>query len=463
MIKYIKITKFIVKYDGDNMEETLIILESLNVEQYKTLFNNKPIYTPAIKLRKAEYIEMLSSGNEILKNILNKMLDYGVNIVYSSSNAGKTSIKFIISKEDIKFIKYIKEHIDANNFDLKIGFANNSYIINMEIGDIRNLIILNQIVESYLLVNPLRTVPDEDISAYILESYQPLNKESLAYLKETNKGEIMYIKEKYRQKSFQFGNDYFLPIHNPLQNNISIFEIYSKDNEFKYIPFEKLTSDMKYVMCNKYFQKVFEERLKILNQSLIEKYKIIFNVNFNKQNQLNLGNYGLTGNLPPFDNKIPDIQIFLYSNLNFCKIEKETASFNENLFGQVVITILHEHEHILQRFGLIDEDLKDAINAFELNSSNNSNYYLENYSSDPAELDANLTSFIRFNNVSRSLGITNPDNIIMQKVKNVTLNSEETFNFYSGSTINNINDVFNILNDNLDQSIMKYLNNGKKR
>lgn len=443
------------------MEELLTILESLTAEQYKKFFNNKPIFTPAIKYRKSEYIQMLSSGDEHLKTVLNKLIDNNVNIVNSTFDEGKTTIEFIIAKDDLKFIKYIKDHINLG--DLKISLLNNCISIKMTINDVRSLIILKQLIENYLTVNPLTNVSDRDISTYILESYKPVNEEYLVHLKEVNKNDIMYLREKHRQKEFQFGNNDFFEIDNPLQNNISIFEIYNKDSKFQSIPYEKLTNDMKYVMCNKYFQNVFETRLKIVYQILIEQYKTIFYVNFNKQQQLNLTNYGITGNLPPFDNRTPHIEIFLHGNLNFCKIDGEKAIFNEDLFGQVLLTILHEHEHILQRIGLIDEKLKTAINAFESLSNENSNYYIDNYYQDPAELDANLTSFIRFNNIAHKLGITNPDNIIIKKVKHIILAKDKSFNAFQGSTINNINDVYNILSENLDQSIKKYLNNNGKK
>lgn len=438
------------------MGDLSYVLETLSTDQYKKLFNGKPIYTPAIKNKKNEYTEMLSFENALLKSLLNIMLNKDISITNTSCVQDKIYAQFVISKNDLKFIKYIKDHIDHDVINIKLSLFDDNYIIDMEIKDVKKLLLIKQVIENYLIVNSLTRVDDRKVLKFILKEYQPINEEYIKYISDVNKDEIMYVKEKHRQEEFQFNDYYEAKIEDVLENKISVLDIYNKDSQFKNIPYNNLTIDMKYTMCNRYFQKIFESRLKILQQNLIDQYKILFNINFNKQSQVNLENYGLSGNLPPFDQEIPNIEIFLYGNLDFCKIDNDVAIFNENLCGQVFITFLHEHEHILQRIGFIDPNLKEAIDNFEQINNDDSDYYINNYNNDPAELDANLVSFIRFNNISKKFGINNPDYIIMEKIKNVILNSDKSFNIYENLDITDINDVYKLLNDKLDKSILKY-------
>lgn len=432
------------------MSDISIILESLSVEQYKKMFKRKPIYTSTIKNKKDDYLDYLSHSDSDLKQVINTMIKNNLGVVNCNLDRDNVDIELVISKEDLKFIKFIKSK--DLNLDIKIcSNDDKSYVINFIIKDRSILKTLNNATNNYLLVNKISLNIEDSILYYIKKEYADIDDQYIKYIETVNKDEILFLNEKKRQKDFQLGSS--SEFIDSVDNVCSIANIYKQDHYFQAIPFNKMNDEMIYAMCNKYFESVFRYRIKELHNLLREKYNTPFNINFNKQSQIGLSNYGLSGNCPPFDDDI-NMELFLYGNLSFCKIDGDKVLLNEDLLGQIMITILHEHEHILQRIGFIDERLKVANENFEIQCKKDDNYYIENYINDPAEIDANLKSFINFNNLASKFGISNPDQVILNKVSNVFKNADDGFNFYDGININNINDVYEKLSDRLETAIL---------
>ncbi len=69
------------------------------------------------------------------------------------------------------------------------------------------------------------------------------------------------------------------------------------------------------------------------------------------------------------------IIINMYPNINCCSISGDKAALNIDLLGQIMITILHELEHILQRLGKVDTNLLNAINNFQNINPDGSDYW----------------------------------------------------------------------------------------
>ena len=188
-------------------------------------------------------------------------------------------------------------------------------------------------------------------------------------------------------------------------------------------------------------------------------FGVKYTVSYSNQLEQNLDNYGITGNTPPFEeNKIYEIMINMYPNVDYCSFNGDKAILNTDLLGQIMITLLHEHEHILQRLGMVDDNLKGAIANFETINPDGSDSYYANYANDPAEIDANLTSFNRFIELSKYYGIDNPSEIIIKKVNNVIKNASDSFNFYGNSKFNNYNELQDYLYQLLQSSISIYIN-----
>lgn len=433
-----------------NMNDIEIILESLSIEQYKKFFNDKPLFTKAIKNKKNEYIEYLSHSNQNLKGIISILIENNVCITNCKFVNKNIIIQFLISKNDLNFIKYIKSK-DPNLVIKLSPNDNNSYIVDFNMQSENQLINFKNVIANYLLVNKISKKTDESLLYFIKNQYGGVNEEYLKYIEVVNKSEIEYLVEKRRQETFQFeGTSEFIK---SLENEHLIEDIFEQTGGYFNIPFNKLNHDMVYTMCNKYFEGIFKYRLNELFNKLISKNNVPFSICYNKQQQIDIGNYGISGNLPPFDKKF-NIMVYINGNLDFCNIKGNKAVLNENLLGQIMITILHEYEHIMQRIGNVDARLKASIDNFELKCKNDENYYINNYCDDPAEIDANLKSFIYFNNIASMFGISKPEQIIMNKVKNVFNKSEESFNLYKNININDINDIFEKLSDNLESSII---------
>lgn len=434
------------------MDDISLIIESLTPEQYKNLFKDLPIPSITINHNRDKYIEELSN-NIYQKKILNTMLNNNFNISSVSDN----SISILVDLNNGKIIKYLKEHLDKTNIDINIkGLNSNVLGVNIKFSNERDMQIFNQILENYYLVN--KSNFNKESYDYILKMYQETPKEYLDYISEMNKNEIEFLKEKHLQEvTLPFNNSNGIQVTN--ENEVPIRDIYNNDMVFNKIPFDKLTQEQKQIMCNKYFREVLKEKIKIFNANLNEMFGVKYTVSYSNQFEQNLGNYGITGNTPPFDEKnIHEIVVNMYTSINYCNIIGDKAGLNTDLLGQIMITILHEHEHLLQRLGMVDDNLKGAITNFETINPDGSDSYYANYANDPAEIDANLTSFNRFIELSKYYGIDNPSEIIIKKVNNVIKNASNSFNFYGNNKFNNYNELQDYLYQLLQSSMSIYIN-----
>lgn len=434
------------------MDDISLIIESMTPEQYKKIYKDLPIPGIAISQNKDGYIAALTNG-VYQKKILSVMLNNNFNISHVTDN----SIAFLLDINNGKVIKYLREHLNSTGIEIDTKGLSNG-ILNCEVkyNSERDLQVLNQILENYYLVN--QSTFNEKANDYIMKLYQESPEEYLNYIKEINKKEIEILKEKHIQEStLPFNNSSGMQVTN--ENEVSIRDIYNNDMVFNKIPFEKLTQEQKQIMCNKYFREVLKEKIKIFNANLNEMFGVKYTVSYSNQFEQNLGNYGITGNTPPFDEKnIHEIVVNMYTSINYCNIIGDKAGLNTDLLGQIMITILHEHEHLLQRLGMVDTNLKGAITNFETINPDGSDSYYANYANDPAEIDANLTSFNRFIELSKYYGIDNPSEIIIKKVNNVIKNASNSFNFYGNNKFNNYNELRDYLYQLLQSSMSIYIN-----
>lgn len=434
------------------MDDISLIIESLTPEQYKKLFKDLPVSSITINHNRDKYIEELSN-NIYQKKILNTMLNNNFNISSVSDN----SISILVDLNNGKIIKYLKEHLDKANIDINIkGLNSNVLGVNIKFSNERDMQIFNQILENYYLVN--KSNFNKESYDYILKMYQETPKEYLDYIAEMNKNEIEFLKEKHLQETtLPFNSISNVKVNN--ENEVSIKYIYTNDSVFNKIPFEKLTQEQKQIMCNKYFREVVKEKIKKFNANLNEMFGVKYTVSYSNQFEQNLGNYGITGNTPPFDEKnIHEIMINMYPNVDYCSINGDKAILNTDLLGQIMITILHEHEHILQRIGMVDENIKNAITNFKSIYPDGSDGYFENYANDPAEIDANLVSFNRFIELSKFYNIDNPDVIIMKKINNVINKAEDQMNLYDNNSFSNYAEIQEYLYQKLQNSMITYNN-----
>lgn len=434
------------------MEDISPIIESMTPEQYKKLYKDLPIPSIAINRNKDGYMAALTNS-VYQKKLLNVMLNNNFNISHVTDN----SIVFLLDINNGKVIKYLREHLNSTGIKIDTkGLPNGILNCEVKYNSERDLQVLNQILENYYLVN--QSTFNEKANDYIMKLYQESPEEYLNYIKEINKKEIEILKEKHLQEStLPFNNSSGIQVTN--ENEVSIRDIYNNDMVFNKIPFEKLTQEQKQIMCNKYFREVVKEKIKIFNANLTEMFGVKYTVSYSNQFEQNLGNYGITGNTPPFDEKnIHEIVVNMYTSINYCNIIGDKAGLNTDLLGQIMITILHEHEHLLQRLGMVDDNLKGAITNFETINPDGSDSYYANYANDPAEIDANLTSFNRFIELSKYYGIDNPSEIIIKKVNNVIKNASDYINLYGNSKFNDYNELQDYLYQLLQSSISIYIN-----
>jgi len=434
------------------MDDISLIIESLTPEQYKNLFKDLPIPSLAISHNKDGYTAALTNS-VYQKKLLNVMLNNYFNISHVADN----SIVFLLDINNGKVIKYLREHLNSTGIEIDTkGLPNGILNCEVKYNSERDLQVLNQILENYYLVN--QSTFNEKANDYIMRLYQESPEEYLNYIKEINRKEIEILKEKHIQEStLPFNNSSGIQVTN--ENEVSIRDIYNNDMVFNKISFEKLTQEQKQVMCNKYFREVLKEKIKMFNADLNEMFGVKYTVSYSNQFEQNLGNYGITGNTPPFDEKnIHEIVVNMYTSINYCNIIGDKAGLNADLLGQIMITILHEHEHLLQRLGMVDDNLKKAIANFEAINPDGSDSYYANYANDPAEIDANLTSFNRFIELSKYYGIDNPSEIIIKKVNNVIKNASASMNLYGNSKFNDYNELQDYLYQLLQSSISIYIN-----
>ena len=434
------------------MEDINLIIESMTPEQYKKLYKDLPIPSITIGHNKDGYMAALTNS-VYQKKLLNVILNNNFNI----SHVTDDSIVFLLDMNNGKVIKYLREHLNSTGIEIDTkGLPNGILNCEVKYNSERDLQVLNQILENYYLVN--QSTFNEKANDYIMKLYQESPEEYLNYIKEINKKEIEILKEKHIQEStLPFNNSSGIQATN--ENEVSIRDIYNNDMVFNKNPFEKLTQEQKQIMCNKYFREVLKEKIIIFNANLNEMFGVKYTVSYSNQFEKNLGNYGITGNTPPFDEKnIHEIVVNMYPNVDYCSFNGDKAILNTDLLGQIMITILHEHEHLLQRLGMIDNNLKGAITNFETINPDGSDSYYANYANDPAEIDANLTSFNRFTELSKYYGINNPSEIIIKKVNNVIKNASNSFNFYGNNKFNNYNELQDYLYQLLQSSISIYIN-----
>lgn len=436
----------------DDMNDISLIIESLTPEQYKKLYKDLPIPTITISRNKDEYMAALTN-NVYQKKLLNVMLNNNFNISHVTDN----SIDFLLDINNGKVIKYLREHLNSTGIEIDTkGLPNGILNCEVKYNSERDLQVLNQILENYYLVN--QSTFNEKANDYIMRLYQESPEEYLNYIKEINKNEIEILKEEHLQESrLPFNNSSGIQVTN--ENEVSIRDIYNNDMVFNKIPFEKLTQEQKQIMCNKYFREVLKEKIKIFNANLNKMFGVKYSVSYSNQFEQNLGNYGITGNTPPFDeNKIYEIMINMYPNVDYCSFNGDKAILNTDLLGQIMITLLHEHEHILQRIGMVDENIKNAITNFNSIYPDGSDGYFENYANDPAEIDANLVSFNRFVELSKFYNIDNPDVIIMKKINNVIKKAKGQINLYDNNSFSNYAEIQEYLYQKLQNSMITYNN-----
>ena len=289
--------------------------------------------------------------------------------------------------------------------------------------------------------------------------YQQSPKEILDRLKELNKNELVYLKEKHLQESvLPFNEQSDLEMNNAFNNEIYIRDIYNIDKKFGGIPLDKLNNEQKMIMCNNYFRKITKNRLNEFVSKLKESFGVDFKVVYSTQREYGLDNYGISGNLRPEEGSNNEMSVSMYPNINYCSLNGDKAIINEDLIGQIMITILHEHEHLLQRNKMINSALQIAIESFENKFPSGSLSYFEHYKNDPAEIDANISSFDRLIEMSKSFNINNPENIILKRVDSVSNNAEDSMNFYEKNKFNNYSDVKLYLLKQLENSIISCTN-----
>lgn len=436
------------------MKDMNLILESLSLEQYISFFNGLPIYSPSIKLSPEEFISYFSKGNESVASLLKNMINNKINITNVKQNSEMINIEFIINKEDINFLKKIKD-LNLSNNSLFIN-DKETYRIEICLKSLNELNKLKLFIENYFAVNKIKECNEQSVFSYIEKVYSPIDEQYLKYIETINKDKIAYLREKKRQENFQFDSLYLDETIDV--DSISIKEIYDKFSEFSKFKYDNLTDDMKRVMCNKFFEQVFKSKIKLFLADIKSNIGKNINIKFFKQLENTKDEYGISGNLPPFENDNIDINVFLNGNLKLYNIDSENVTINYDLLGQILITILHEYRHILQRLNLVDPNLTESISNFESMLSEDDNYYVDNYSNDPAEIDSNLYSISTFNNLASKYGIKDPIKILQNYVKTKKYNASENMNMYKDIDENNIEEIFSTLNEKLLNSIDMYLN-----
>lgn len=436
-------------------EEKKIILSSITPEQYKKFFKGLPILPILIEDNKEEYINILSNENDILKSLLYVLNKNNIQFINVNLEKENCKIRFILDKESAQIIKYLRKHLNSEECKFQVKIINDSYDVELTTSNLKNLIDIKILTENYFSINrKIEKNLNEVNSDYILSDYENIPEEYIKYLSEYNKYNIIHLKEKNKQKNTIISDiEHNYNVNDIMKNDLKISEIHLNDPIYKDIPFNKLTDDMKQVMCNNYFKKIFITRLNMIKQMLKENFGINFNINYNKQYQINLPSYGIAGNMPPIENlNCIDIKVFMYSNLNYCSINNDIASINSELLGQLMITILHEHQHILQQISIINNnnsELTNKISLFEEQCKKDSTFYENNYKNDPAELDANLISFVRAKELARLIGINDIENTILKKVNDNYKYADENCRIYDIEFIK-YDDVIFYLKDKLN-------------
>lgn len=155
------------------MKDMNLILESLSLEQYISFFNGLPIYSPSIKLSPEEFISYFSKGNESVASLLKDMINNKINITNVKQNSEMINIEFIINKEDINFLKKIKD-LNLSNNSLFIN-DKETYRIEICLKSLNELNKLKLFIENYFAVNKIKECNEQSVFSYIEKVYSPID------------------------------------------------------------------------------------------------------------------------------------------------------------------------------------------------------------------------------------------------------------------------------------------------
>ena len=436
------------------MDEMSIVLESLTPEQYKKFYSNLPMPSMALTHSEEAYINSLSN-NENLNKVVKLLIDNNINV----SRVNSSCVNSIVDLSNAKVFKYLREHLMSKSVNVEFkNIGGELFEVSLNYGSDRDLMVINQILSNYLSVNAVKK--SEIVKDYIVRKYMATPMEYIEYVKEVNKNDIMHLEEKHIQETtLPFNKVSNVKVNDFMKNEVKLEDIYNQDDAYKKIPFNKMSDEQKQVMANKYFREVAKKRLFVFNTKIKDMYGVYFNVKYNNQIQRDLGLYGISGNTPEFKDNMPfEVDVFMYPDIKYATVDGNVAKLNTDLVGQIMITTLHEQEHILQRIGKISDNLKFAIDNFDMITSYNPSYEIDNYSNDPAEIDANLASFNRFMELADIYNIDNVDQVILNKVKYVQSNADEEYNFYDDTKFESKEDVTNYMYQKLLESIDNYTN-----
>lgn len=446
-------------------DKYLLAINSMTQEQYNQYFKHLPIPYSFIKSNPKKFIEILASDNELLSQLMNDFLKNNIQIVNILSKGSNYEFCIYIdtnNQTEKNFAKQIREKLNLDSTQFSLSSAGNGIVqINVSVKELKGVLDFKNLVENYFSVNKNNSnrLYDElnpELLNNILQQYSNIPQEIIERILEENQKEIIHLIEKEKEK-----NNFVNPnVNNTeyeeilLENDVDLKYIHSMDLTYKKIPFSELTEDMKKTMCNKYCQALINSKLLRLQNELSKQSRSEIQFIFRKQPQNNIGNYGITGNTKPFDkeNNKTVLDIYSYSKLQYFKLENGKVSVNEELLGQIMIIMLHEYRHSEQqqaiRDGVQNNPLVEAIKAFELKCKDNPNYYVDNYKDDPAEIDANFYSFAEFKKIAQQYGIQEPDKIILDIVKDVRDNAEETHRIYD-TEFNSYDEVMTFLETKL--------------
>lgn len=446
-------------------DKYLLAINSMTQEQYNKYFKHLPIPYSTIKSNPKKFIKILASDNELLSQLMNDFLKNNIQIVNILSKSSNYEFCIYIdtnNQTEKNFAKQIREKLNLDSTQFSLSSAGNGIVqLNVSVKELKGVLDFKNLVENYFSVNKNKSdiTYDElnvEVLNNILQQYSNIPQEVIEKVLEENQKEIAHLVEKGKEK-----NNFVNPnINNQeyagilLENSVDLKYIHSMDSVYKKIPFSELTEDMKRTMCNKYCQALINSKLNILQNELSKQSKTDIKFLFHQQTQKDLSNYGIAGNTRPFDeqNNITTIDIFSNNGLQYFKLDDGKVSLNEELLGQVMITILHEYRHSQQqkaiRDGVQNNPLLDAIKDFELKCEDKSDYYIENYKNDPAEIDAIFYSFAQFKRIAMQYGIQDADKIIMNKVKGIRNNADETMRVFD-MEFNSYSDVMTFLETKL--------------
>lgn len=415
-------------------EEVKTILSSMTPEQYKKYFSNLAVLPISLKNNKEEYINLLSSGNEVVELLLESFYNNNIYPISTSIEDGSYKIRLLVNPEGIGFIKFIRDYISQD--DCKITYRNSSNIHDIEM----NMLDLNTVINVKTLMDNLPEEVQKTITGtystyndYILNEYPVIPEGIINELKQENDFFINYLKEKEEGMIVKriVGN---LAIDENLENSVSISKVHSLDPVYKRVAYQELTDDMKQVMCNKFFMRVMSIRLEALRRILSNNHRFKFDIHYNFQTQENLPSYGITGKLRPIESLITNaIEISMYPNIDYCTIKNDVATINSELLGELMIAIIHEESHLNQQMCiLLDErdKLIDDICLFEEQCNKNPEFLEKYYKYNPAEISATIYSYIGAKKIASMIGINDIEATIVKRVNDNYKNADENHRLY---------------------------------